>query len=218
MFLPSVSTFGQKTWTEGFSFVYLLSATLTVLCGGNDGWLSLTSTTLIRTVAVPVSWGIPSSVAITVSLYVFRISASKAIFVFMTLEVGGSIMNALSWLPSTMWYETREPEFESASVANNCKSKRNIRLVTGSSVNKPSKTRPIMQAWIGPVYCKDTEDRLLPTQDFLHESSGNQNHKVYRHICSCIKRLTENEWDCLPYEVYNDCTVKRSAAVERTSM
>ncbi len=33
-----------------------------------------------------------------------------------------------------------------------------------------------------------------------------------------IQRLIENEWECSPYEDYNDCTVKWNAAAERTSM
>jgi hypothetical protein len=41
--------------------------------------------------------------------------------VFTNPENGGSITKALSWLPSTIWYRTREFAPWSASVADTCK-------------------------------------------------------------------------------------------------
>ena len=91
-----------------------------MLCSGNVGWLSLMSITRTLRAAVPVNCGFPWSVAMIVSLYFSRISRSSTMLVRTMPLYGGLMVNALSGLPSTMWYKILLFIPWSASLAESC--------------------------------------------------------------------------------------------------
>ncbi len=86
-------------------------------------------------------------------------------------------------------------------------------VATGKLVKSPNCTWIICECLVRKCLASSTHCEL-------HRVSSAVCNEVIRgkQLLSNVQRLIENEWDCSPYEVYNDYTVKRSAAVERTSM
>ncbi len=85
-------------------------------------------------------------------------------------------------------------------------------------INHPNHSYPYFHLKCG-LWVLRTRQSIYITQNHHRSHRIITDHTEPSQIMlNYLQRLIENEWDCSLYEVYNDCTVKRSVAVERTSM